>query len=159
MSILAEDIVNNFGGDGGREEFQEQWKLGGAGKSSVWQILATVLRMGTVHDRQGGFSAPYVYGKFPESLDAYNYLVAVKRSVRLNLHPDANSPMLGKLQWEIVERLDQQETGESGWWHVKTADGRSGYVRSEDVRSPIDYRAGFEKRAGHWLMTYLVAGD
>jgi hypothetical protein len=42
---------------------------------------------------------------------------------------------------------------------VRLADGRTGFVRHDQVRSVLDYRAVFERREGHWLMTAFVAGD
>ena len=36
---------------------------------------------------------------------------------------------------------------------------RIGYIKSEFVRSPIDYRAMFEFSNGRWLMTFFAAGD
>lgn len=42
---------------------------------------------------------------------------------------------------------------------VRTANGQEGWVRGSDVRSPIDYRAGFSKRSGQWKLEAFVAGD
>jgi hypothetical protein len=42
---------------------------------------------------------------------------------------------------------------------VKDAKGNKGFVLARDVRSPIDYRAYFEKHKGKWQMTVFVAGD
>jgi hypothetical protein len=38
-------------------------------------------------------------------------------------------------------------------------DGKTGYVTSRLVRSPIDYRAMFNKIGGRWQMTFFAAGD
>ncbi len=37
--------------------------------------------------------------------------------------------------------------------------GKKGYVSVKFVRSPIDYRACFEKKNGKWKMNTFVAGD
>jgi hypothetical protein len=42
---------------------------------------------------------------------------------------------------------------------VKLPDGRSAWLAGRDVYSPVGWRAFFEKRKGHWLMTLFVAGD
>jgi hypothetical protein len=46
-----------------------------------------------------------------------------------------------------------------GWRHVRTLGGLNGYVKQEFVRSPIDYRAGFEKKRGVWKMIAFIEGD
>ena len=48
---------------------------------------------------------------------------------------------------------------ESEWTRIKLRDGRTGYISSRYVRSPIDYRAVFNKMDGRWRMTAFVAGD
>ena len=53
----------------------------------------------------------------------------------------------------------QHEATEADWIEVKDAKGKRGFVRQLDVRSPIDYRAFFEKKHGKWLMTAFLAGD
>jgi hypothetical protein len=37
--------------------------------------------------------------------------------------------------------------------------GKKGFVKAEFVRSPIDYRAIFEKKGRNWKLTAFVAGD
>ena len=37
--------------------------------------------------------------------------------------------------------------------------GKTGYVTSRLARSPIDYRAMFNKIGGRWQMTFFAAGD
>ena len=32
-------------------------------------------------------------------------------------------------------------------------------VKEEFIRSSVDYRAGFEKKRGKWIMTFFLAGD
>jgi hypothetical protein len=45
------------------------------------------------------------------------------------------------------------------WLEVRLPDGRTGFVRNEDVRGPIEWRAGFMKQQGEWTMVVFVAGD
>ena len=77
--------------------------------------------------------------------------------------------MIDRLSYNIV-KIDEPSaikrktgTGESDWeyeWHkVVTLGGKKGWVKAEFVRSPIDYRAGFEKKRGVWTMVFFLAGD
>ncbi|HSE31218.1 MAG TPA: hypothetical protein VLA93_06545 [Pyrinomonadaceae bacterium] len=52
------------------------------------------------------------------------------------------------------------------WWSFPSSypttehrDGQSGYMAEEFIRSPIDYRAGFAKQEGRWVMIFFIAGD
>ena len=42
---------------------------------------------------------------------------------------------------------------------MRPRDGREGWLRANELRSPLDYRAVAEKRKGKWMITAFVAGD
>ena len=42
---------------------------------------------------------------------------------------------------------------------VEMADGRTGHVRTDSIRSPIDYRALFVPEDGRWRLKVFIAGD
>jgi hypothetical protein len=48
---------------------------------------------------------------------------------------------------------------DTSWAGVVLPDGRSGWLPSQDVLSPVGWRAIFARRDGRWLMTAFVAGD
>ena len=43
--------------------------------------------------------------------------------------------------------------------HVRTAEGREGWVESKFVRSPVGYRAAIARHGNSWKIETLVAGD
>ena len=70
-----------------------------------------------------------------------------------------------RLSYNVV-KVEDDPVGEVGeerkkpeWRKVRTLGGLSGFVKTEFVRSPIDYRAGFEKKRGVWKMVAFIAGD
>jgi hypothetical protein len=69
---------------------------------------------------------------------------------------------VARLTYEIVQ-LDPASRStyaeHSRWIRVTVPGGRSGYLLREQVRSPIDYRALFERRGGQWRLTVFLAGD
>jgi hypothetical protein len=79
--------------------------------------------------------------------------------VPLHAAADASSPALATLRYDIVEII--QGTGETpaGFKHVRTADGKEGWVATDAVRSPIAHRAGIVQKNGTWKIEALVAGD
>jgi hypothetical protein len=78
--------------------------------------------------------------------------------------PSADAPVVRPLDHDILTfsgqgPKPQHEAGPNDWLEVKDAKGAHGFVMQQEVRSPIDYRAYFEKRRGKWLMTSFLAGD
>jgi hypothetical protein len=161
---LDPKITNSYGGDGGITEFKEQWKMR-QGQTKVWDELTTILSMGGSFATVAGvksFCAPYVYSKFPDDLDAYDYAAITGTGVRVRARPGLNALIVTNLSYDIVQ-LDRETSASGvdnrGWVKIIAPNGKKGYVSSQYIRSPIDYRACFEKKQGKWLMTALVAGD
>lgn len=167
MSILDPKIELSFGGDAGIADFKRIWKITSK-NSEFWDIFLKVIRNGGSFSRQGGittFYAPYTFGGFPEDLDAFEHEVIFGRNVNLREGPDADSPVVASLSYNIV-KVDyknsvKEKAGEErySWLRIETLGGKKGFVKSEFVRSPIDYRAGFEKKRGVWKMVAFIAGD
>jgi hypothetical protein len=163
---LDPKITNSFGGEGGVTEFNTLWKMGEE-RTKLWDELATILSMGGSFSGPGivpkTFCAPYVYSAFPDvQLDATNYAVITGTGVRVRTQPSLNAPIITSLSYDIVE-LDHEPaaSGEanSEWVRIVAPNGKKGYVFGKYIRSPMDYRACFEKKQGKWKMIALVAGD
>ena len=58
-----------------------------------------------------------------------------------------------------MEVSNDKKDGEYLWLKVETLGGKKGFVNAKFVRSPIDYRAIFEKKSRSWKMTAFVSGD
>lgn len=172
-SILDPKIVVSFGGDAGIQDFFKFWKPERP-ESALWEELATILSMGgsfEVRDGEPAFWAPYVFStwdsletQLKEADDVFTHSAIVAENVEMKANPDAGAAVVGLLNYDVVKVDDEKSVRESGkdqfvWVNVTTVDGRTGYVAGNDVRSPIDYRACFEKKGNRWLMTALVAGD
>lgn len=160
---LDMNIKNSFGGDGGEEEFLEQWQLNvNPEKSSFWYELGQVLQLGGtfLNKEKSAFIAPYVFSAFPNNYDAFTYGVIVDKDINLRLKPSINSKTVAKLNYDIVEVIDSGQD-ESGWRKIRLENGTKGYVAKKHFRSPIDYRCEFEKSKvdGIWRLTFFVAGD
>jgi hypothetical protein len=73
--------------------------------------------------------------------------------------------MITSLSYDIVLNVSGTDSPEPknkadpAWVRIRLPDGREGFVSAQFIRSPTDYRAGFKKTGGQWLLTHLVAGD
>jgi hypothetical protein len=157
-AVLSPTILNSFGGDGGIREFRQQWQLDKPQRSDLWKVLLTVIGLGCTSDGPRAFIAPYTFSRFPDSLDAFLYTVVVNRAAKLYKSPDASAPVIEQLHWDLL-KLNADASPDQKWLQVVSAAGRSGWVHASDTRSPVDYRARFEKTGDTWKITYLLAGD
>ena len=161
--IVADDIRNSFGGDGGIDGFKARWKPEDA-SSELWKTLTQVLALGGQFAAREGtntFVAPYVF-TVETGADPFENWVIIGDAVRVRAQPDEASPILARLSFDVVRVTGSKATpgpGRHAWMPVQLADGRTGWVASEFIRSPVDYRAIFARRAGRWLLEALIAGD
>lgn len=156
IALTDEDIASSFGGDNGREEFIETWQLSSGADSPFWSEIEAVLSLGCSNNGEYAAS-PYLFGRFPDDRDGFSSLVATGTRIALRAGPTTSSPVLARLDWDLLTR--QGDETESEWVPVRTDSGAEGYVHSSFVRSPIDYRAIFERTGTGWRMTAFIAGD
>ena len=158
IAALDPNIRTSFGGDGKIDGFRKQWSPEKK-DSPVWSELETILTNGGTFikdSNQTAFWAPYVYSAWPDGFDAFEHGAVMGENIPLRDSPGDTAKTIGLLSHNIVKLSREEKTG---FTRVETTDGRSGWVRSSQVRSPIAYRAGFNKTASGWKMTGLVAGD
>ncbi len=164
LNIIDPNIKASFGGDKGIKDFQKIWKINGS-KSKLWDELQKVLNNGGAFIDNNTFAAPYSFTNFPEDLDAFEYQLIFGNNVNLRAAPDSKSKLIGQLSYNIV-KVDFESSVSIGktesnyeWLKITTLGGKKGFVNAGFVRSPIDYRAIFEKQKGKWRMTAFVSGD
>ena len=164
LSIIAPDIKFSFGGEEGAKAFRQRWNLDGPG-SKIWSTLTTILELGGTFTSPDQFWAPYLHTKFPNDLDAYTSGVILSQSAPVRARPAQDSPVLETLSYDIVKMdysgsVPEKDPADGyAWLKVQTPSGKPGFVAGRDIRSPLDHRACFERRAGGWILTVLVSGD
>ena len=156
LAAVDEQVRTGFGGDDGRAAFERQW-LPDRPDSRLWEALGAVLALGGSFTGAQQFSAPYVYSRWPEDLDAFEHVAVIASDVRLRAAPRADATVIGRASFLVLELVGPARA--DGWFPVRTPDGRSGYVAHPLARSPLDYRAIFERRDGRWQLVAFVSGD
>jgi len=156
LEILHPDIRASFGSDHGISAFVEMWTLNEP-DSKLWKELATALDLGGTFDGPSTFTAPYTFSRWPNDVDSFEFVAVTGANVRIRTQPQADAPVLTTVSYAILEN-DLNAKPVEGWTAVKF-DGKRGYVSSQYIRSPIDYRARFEYQNGRWQMVFFLAGD
>lgn len=168
LGVLDPNIKVSFGGDEGVSDFKKYWDIDSR-DSKLWEELGTVLANGGFMSSYRGvarFSAPYSFDGFPEDLDPFSYNLIFGNAVALRESPSLDGRVITRLNYNVVTTVGEKtvtvEMGEHvvpTWYFVKTLGGLSGYVSAKFVRSPLGYRASFEKKGGKWRLTGFVVGD
>ncbi|WP_298611495.1 SH3 domain-containing protein [uncultured Thiothrix sp.] len=160
LAVVDAHIQNGFGDDNGFANFKKIWKLNQANTktSPLWKELGLVLALGGKFTDRNTFNAPYIAAAWPENLDGFENIAVVGKEVRIREKPDTKSKVLATVSYVILPLVQgTQWTG--NWVPVKAPNGKKGYIAASYARSPIDYRAFFEKKGGKWKMTSFLAGD
>lgn len=156
LAIVAEDIDVDFGGGAGRAWFAETWALDRPETSRLWAELAAIRRLGCASDGEGGYWLPSMF-RSDAFDDVFAAAVAIRPGATVHTAPDPESEVIATLDWDVLS-VDIWNY-EAPWQQVRLADGRTGFVRSTDIRSPIDYRALFVPHAEGWRLQVFIAGD
>lgn len=161
--LMDPRIKLDFGGGEGIATFRKNWNVTSP-DTQVWKALGIVVGNGGHFNSRTEFVAPYVFSAWPDDFDAFENVAITDPKAELLDGPHESRRTIRKLGFEIVEVLNgagkpQHEAGEDDWSEVKTQDGARGFVKARQYRSPIDYRAVFEKKRGRWRMTVFIAGD
>jgi hypothetical protein len=144
VALVDPNIKNGFGGEDGLAYFTPEWAL-----------LQRLLDMGGAWSGDS-FSIPYVFAKFPEDLDAFEYAAITGQGVRLRQDPSTSSRIRALMYYDLVKVEEQGED----WWKIVTLNGEPGYVSARYIASPVSYRAIFQKDdSGDWKMRAMLAGD
>jgi hypothetical protein len=157
LDAVDPDVRTSFGDGGGLDDFHRQWRPD-TPDSPLWSTLGTVLALGGSFADDGSFRAPYVFSRWPDDMDAFEHMAVVAESVRVRERPGLDAPVVGSVSFGIV-RVEAPEDREAPWRAVRLADGRRGFMATQYLRSPVDYRAIFSETAGGWRLTAFVAGD
>lgn len=166
---IAGNIQLGKTNESGLDAFRKFWKLDESpGDSKLWQELNDVLRLGGAFLEDGRFLAPYVYAKWPRDVDRFDYAVVTGSNVYIRAKPIRESPHVAQLSYAIVrnypvsrgELVIDTLGGETyPWRKIGLPEGNTAFVWGKFVRSPLEYRAVFEKIDGVWQLSHFVSGE
>lgn len=158
---IAEDVKFSFGAEDGKSDLLATWRGTPEAKEHFMRELLTVLELGgqfKTYDTRKYFVAPYVFSAWPDEYDAFEFVAVVGKDRAVFAGPDATLKPEAVLEYTILKRRYPSEAME-GWVNVEYETDKWGWIDEGSVRSPIDYRAFFEKRGGSYYLVTFVAGD
>ncbi|MEL6969944.1 MAG: SH3 domain-containing protein [Bacteroidota bacterium] len=169
---VHQNIKTGFGAENGLQSFIQMWELDSPEKipqSRLWPTLESVLVLGGTFHGSGNeayFEAPYLGPCWPDDAEPYEYGAVTGAGVRFRSGPSLNTQILKNLSYDLVKYIEttpieENIGGESHpWVKVQLVDGTEGFLYGKFYRSPLDFRAGFQKGVdGQWKLVSLLAGD
>jgi len=170
LAHVDENIKIGFDAENGKANFTRNWGLDtGPAKSVIWKELGDVLRLGGAYSEENGtarYIAPYMFAKWPDEFDSFEYAAITGENVTIRSGPSRTAAAIKTVSYlivhmeEIPEEIEETINGETHPWRkIGLPDGRKGFVWGKYARSPVSYRAGFERTNGFWKLTFFLAGD
>jgi len=150
LKVTSPDVRISLGPDDGFDSFKR--KLSNP-QDEIWSEMATALALGGSFDTPSAFTAPYTF----RCGGGYEWLAVIGSDVRVRSEPAMDARVISSVSFAVLK--GRLATTKSGWADVELPDSRKGYIDAEFVRSPLDYRAYFEKSDRFWLLKAFLAGD
>ncbi len=163
IALAANDVKLGFGGEDGAANLRTSLD---AEDSVLWDALARMMELGCAANETGGMTIPYYFAQ-TSNLDPFEAMIVTGTEVPLHSAPEGDAANIANLSWRevaVIPAEGTQAAPDTGWTHVRVpAQGETpemtGYIRSDNLRSMIDYRLLASSRNGRWRITALLAGD
>jgi len=149
QKLCAVDVITGIDAPPGPAELARKMQAGG------WVQLQTVLEFGAARYEKG-FVLPYLFGKFPEDLDAIEHVVTIRSGAVLRAAGREDAAVVCPLDYDILKVEDARPV--NGWVRAARLDGPRGWVAGTDIRSTGAERIFIEKNGGVWKITAWASG-
>ncbi|MGE0493029.1 MAG: SH3 domain-containing protein [Vulcanimicrobiota bacterium] len=148
----AQGAKVSFGGD---TSLDQMYKLDDP-DDRFWKIVARMVELGGYYEADHAMVYyPYVYARFPENLDSFEWVAVTGENVNLRDQPSLSGQVVGHASYDLLKVVEWSDE----WLKVQRDGGAFAYIHRDLVYSPVGYRMGLKKRDGRWMITFLVAGD
>lgn len=156
VALADKNIELDFGGGAGTAELRK--RLAGSQGRELWRALDRMLPLGCAY-RNTNLILPSLFSVEFTDVDAMSVFLVTGAAVPLRDRPEGRSRIVATLSWDLVEPV-AGTAARGGFSKVRVIDrGRTGYVETARLRSPIDYRLLARRRSGVWRIEALIAGD
>ncbi len=153
-ALAADDVHLDFGGGAGSAELKSRLN---DPERELWPALDQLLTLGCAANEEGGVTIPWFFAQDLGGTDPYGSLLVMGEDVPVLTEPRASAERLDTVSWDLVEAAAYDP--DAPFQEIKVADGGSGFIASDKLRSVIDYRLIASSRNGRWRITSFIAGD
>ncbi len=154
-ALAAPDVKLDFGGGSGIAMLRTRLTKR---EQDLWGELEDLMQLGCGVNSQGGITIPWYFAKPLDGVDPATDMLVMGEDVAVLRDADKSSPELARVSWDFVRLVDGLQP-EDAFQKVRFAPDKTGFIASDSLRSPLDYRLVASSRDGKWSFTSLVAGD
>lgn len=154
VALAADDVRLDFGGGAGKAELRARLDDEALG---LWDELVALMELGCSANKQGGITIPWYFDQDLGNVDPFEAMIVTGEEVPVLQRADAASRPVARISWDLVS-LAAPVTDEA-FQQVELADGTTGFIATDRLRSVVDYRLIASSRNGRWRITSFVAGD
>lgn len=154
-ALATNEVTASFGGEVGPDSLGEEV----AGNPEAWDALGKLLKLGCA--RAGStITLPWFFSLDFGNADMTVIMLAVGPDVPLHLSGDRKSPVLRRLNWQLVTTTNTFSADQS-LQRVRVVGTReAGWIDVARLRSQTDYRlVATRDEQGEWKISAFVVGD
>lgn len=156
LALLAPNVLVDFGGASGRDEFAKHWSFDPREYGNVWSQLETMLKLGCSNS-DGVPLIPSLSGQLDRyGADEVFEMRLILPGAKLFKQPGEGRSAVPVAAWTLAKATN---SGGDLWTGVRLPDGREGFISDGDLYEPLGYRMTVQKLGGKWMITAFVAGD
>lgn len=155
LNLTDPNVKLDFGGGSGVASFRERLA---DKQGALWNALDKLTTLGCAKGPGGTMIMPWYAGQSMNDVDTNKALIVIGANVPLQQQPNTSAPTLGTVSWDAVTLMGNYDSN-ADYLQVKTADGKVGYIASDKLRSPLDYRLVIVPAGDKWRIASFVRGD
>jgi hypothetical protein len=153
-ALSTSEVTSSFGGESGPDALAEEFTA----NPEAWNQLGKLLKLGCQRDGST-IMLPWFFSLDFGNADMTVIMLAAGPDVPLYLNGDRKSPVLRRLNWQLVTTTDKF-SADSSLQRVRVVGTRdAGWVEVGRLRSQTDYRLVAAREDGEWKISAFVVGD
>ena len=155
LSITDAKVKLDFGGGAGLQGFRERLA---DPDGRLWLALERISTLGCAHAANGDLVMPWYFDQDMDGVDPALALIVTGADVPVRQSAAVTAPVVDTVSWDSVTLTGGLDP-KAAFQKVRTGAGKEGFVASDQLRSPLDYRLRASRFGEDWRIVSFVAGD
>ncbi|MEO1921277.1 MAG: hypothetical protein ABGW84_05245 [Sphingomonadaceae bacterium] len=153
--LVAPQVELDFGGGSGWETFAARLD---DPAYTLWEELDRVLLLGCAVMKGGELTLPWHWAQDFGDIDYFETMLVTGSDVPLRVAAAPDAPVRARIHWELVTLIEGWDP-EAGYLKVRDGLHRTGFIRSDRLRSMVDYRLLARPGTAGYRIIAFIAGD
>lgn len=125
---------------------------------ALWEELDRVLLLGCAVMKGGELTLPWHWAQDFGDIDYFETMLVTGSAVPLRAAAAPDAPVRARIDWGLVTLVEGWDP-EAEYLEVRDGRQRTGFIRSDRLRSMVDYRLLARLGPGGYRIVAFIAGD